>query len=192
MTFRRIAAALPSLALTLLLAPAASADEALRKEVIFWIKDAHDKIVQLAEATPESKYSWRPAKGVRSTGEVYMHVAAANFGVPAFSGVTPPEGFQFATFEKSATKKEDIIKQLKASFDHVEKALESATDETLAKEVDLFGHKSTTRSSYLLLLSHAHEHLGQSIAYARMNGVVPPWSRTPEKDAQTAESGDKK
>jgi uncharacterized damage-inducible protein DinB len=192
---KQVAAPLASFALALMLAPAASADDAaVRKEIIMWIKDADDKIVQLAEATPEAQVSWRPAKGVRSTGEVFMHVAAANFGLPAFSGVAPPKGFEFASFEKSATKKEDVVKQLKSSFAHLEKALEEASDETLNKEVDLFGHKTTSRSSYLLLLSHAHEHLGQSIAYARMNGIVPPWSRTAEQapqkksDAKTAEN----
>ena len=127
-----LAAALAPFALALALAPAAAADEAaVKKEVVTWIKDAHDKIVQLAEATPESKYAWRPAKGVRSTGEVFMHVAGANYGLPSFTGVKPPEGYDFATFEKSATKKEDIIKHLKASFDHAEKAIGDASDETL-------------------------------------------------------------
>jgi len=154
----------------------AAAPAGLKGEMLAWYKDAETKLIQLAEATPEAKYAWRPGKDVRSTGDVFMHVATANYGAPGFWGVKPPEGFDFATHEKSLTKKADILKALKDSFAHLEQGFLATADADFDKPVDLFGNKTTVRGGYLLLLAHAHEHLGQSIAYARSNGIVPPWT----------------
>ena len=180
---RLLAVAALTFGLAAALAPhPARAEEAalpagLKGEVLQWFKDAESKLVDLAEATPESTYAWRPGHDVRSTGEVFMHVAAANYGIPGLMGVKPPEGFDFATFEKSKTKKADIVPTLKASFAHLEKTWSGMSDAEMEKPTELFGMKTTVRGGYLLLLSHCHEHLGQSIAYARMNGIVPPWSQ---------------
>jgi uncharacterized damage-inducible protein DinB len=148
----------------------------VKGEIMMFIGDAEGKLSQLAEAMPEGKYTWRPGEGVRSPADVLMHVAAANFGIPSFWGVKPPAGFDFNTYEKSLTKKADIQKALKESFVHLKKALMAASDADLEKPAEFFGMKTTVRGGYMLLLSHVHEHLGQSIAYARMNGVVPPWT----------------
>jgi uncharacterized damage-inducible protein DinB len=166
--------------LALFAAPPALAQDApssIKAEILFWIADAEKKLGALAEATPGDKYGWRPADGVRSAGEVFMHVAAANYGLPTFWGVAAPEGFAFPTYEKSLTAKADIQRALADSFAHMKKSLEAADDAALAKQIEIFGMKSSVRGAYLLLLSHAHEHLGQAIAYARSNGVVPPWSK---------------
>ena len=159
----------------------APAPAGVKGEALQWIQDAETKLIQLAEATPESKYAWRPSKGVRSTGDVFLHVAAANYGIPTFWGVPAPEGFDFATYEKSLTKKADIVSALKASFASMKQSLVSMSDADLEKPVEMFGMKSTVRGGYLLILSHAHEHLGQSIAYARSNEIVPPWSAKQEE-----------
>jgi uncharacterized damage-inducible protein DinB len=158
-------------------APANSAAmAAYRVDMLTWINQAQSELEQLAAAMPEDKYSWRPGKGVRSVGEVYLHVAQANYGLPGFAGVTPPAGFKFDGYDTSMQKKADVQKALHDSFEHVKNAFGAASEADLDKPVDLFGTKSTARGVYMLLLSHAHEHLGQSIAYARMNGVVPPWT----------------
>jgi uncharacterized damage-inducible protein DinB len=160
----------------------------VKGEVLTWIKDAQVKLEDLAAAMPESKYSWRPGKGVRSVGEVFMHVAAANYGIPAIAGVKPPEGFPGADkYEQSLTKKADIEKALHDSFVHMETAWTSFSDADLEKPVDLFGSPTTVRGAYLLVLSHCHEHLGQSIAYARTNGVVPPWTAKQQAAAKEME-----
>jgi uncharacterized damage-inducible protein DinB len=177
------------------LTTAAVADDAampagVKGDMMVWIKDAEDKLTQLADAMPESKYAWRPSKGVRSQGEVFLHVAAANFGIPGFMGVTPPEGFKFDGYEKSMTKKADIQKALKDSFTHMENALANTSDADMEKDVTLFGMTMTERRAYMLILSHVHEHLGQSIAYARSNGVVPPW--TAKEQAAMKEEMEKK
>ena len=158
----------------------------VKAEMLMWIGDAEDKLNQLAEATPEAKYAWRPADGVRSAAEVFMHVAGGNFGIPSFWGVQPPAGFDFRTWEKSLTAKADIQKALKESFVHMKKALTSASDADLEKPAEFFGIKTTVRGGYFLVLSHAHEHLGQSIAYARMNGVEPPWTAKQNAAAKAA------
>lgn len=176
-------AAMSMLLLALVVAPAiahdvpASADAAgVKADMMSWIKDAEGKLIQLAEATPEAGYSFRPSKDVRTTAEVFMHVASVNFGAPSFWGVKPPEGFDFMTFGKSTTKKADVAKALKDSFAHMEAGLMAMSDADMDKPVELFGMKTSVRGGYMLLLSHAHEHLGQSIAYARSNGIVPPWT----------------
>ena len=171
---------------------AGAADEptGYKADMISWIKDADDKLTQLADAMPETKYGWRPMKGVRSQGEVFLHVAGANYGIPAMMGVAPPQGFQFETYEQSMTKKADIQKALKDSFAHLETALANTSETDMDKEVTLFGQKMTKRHAYMLLLSHVHEHLGQSIAYARSNGIVPPW--TAKQQAAVRQEAEKK
>jgi uncharacterized damage-inducible protein DinB len=148
----------------------------IKGDMMAMIKDAEDKLTQLADATPEAKYAWRPNKAVRTTAEVFMHVVTANYGIPAAMGVTPPAGFTGMHYEKSMTKKADIQKALKESFAHMEAALTNATDADMDKEIELFGMKMTERRGFMLLVAHVHEHLGQSIAYARSNGIVPPWT----------------
>jgi len=160
----------------------------VRGEILMWIGDAEDKLGQLAEAIPEAKYSWRPAEGVFSPAEVFMHVAGANFGIPGAWGVKPPAGFDFNTFEKSLSRKADIRKALGDSFAHLKQALVAASDADLEKPAEWLGMKTTVRNGYLLILSHAHEHLGQAIAYARMNGVVPPWTAKETAAAKAAEA----
>jgi uncharacterized damage-inducible protein DinB len=181
---KKSAIAILLLALVVLLRPSspgqaqepAAAAPGVKGEMVFWIEDAEKKLTELAAATPESKYGWRPAKDARSTGEVFMHVASANYGIPGRAGVKPPEGIDLKTFEKSLTKKADIEKALADSFAYAKKTLAAATDADLNKPIDLFGRKTTFRGTYLLVLAHAHEHLGQSIAYARSNNITPPWT----------------
>lgn len=172
---------------------AQAAPAGIKGEVLQWLQDSHSKLVELAEATPEGKYSWRPGKvkEVRSTGEVFMHVAANNYGIPALMGIKPPDGFDMATFEKSKTTKAEIVPALKASFDYMEKAWSELPEADLDKPTQLFGMNTTVRGGYLLLLSHCHEHLGQSIAYARSNGIVPPWTARQQAAAAAKKSGAK-
>ncbi len=169
-----------------------AAPAGIRGEILAGIKDASDKLIQLAEATPEGKYSYRPSKDSRSTGDVFMHVAAGNYFLAGFAGVKAPEGINVEKYEGSLTKKADIQKALKDSFAHMEKALVNFTDADLDKPAEFFGRKSTVRGVYLLLLSHSHEHLGQAIAYARGSGIVPPWTAAQQAAAKEKEQAGKK
>lgn len=161
-----------------------AAPSAVQKDMLMSFEDARDKLLELAEATPDEKYAWSPAEGVRSQAEVFLHVAAANFGLPTFWGVKAPEGFAFQGYEKSMTDKAEIQAALKASFEHMTTSFLALSDKDLDKEVDLFGNKTTVRGGYMIILGHVHEHLGQSIAYARSNSIVPPWSARQQAEAE--------
>jgi uncharacterized damage-inducible protein DinB len=156
-------------------AQAQAAPAGLRGDMIAQFDDAATKLVQLAEAMPQDKLSWRPGTGVRSVSEVLMHVVGGNYYIPTFAGVKPPAGATDAG-EASVTDRAQVIARLKQSCDHVRAALRAVSDADLDKPATMFGRPTTTRNVYLTVVTHAHEHLGQMIAYARTNGVVPPWS----------------
>jgi uncharacterized damage-inducible protein DinB len=134
------------------------------------------QLIALAEATPEEKFAWRPAKGVRSTSEVYMHIAMANFYLLSITGPKMPEGITKDT-EKSVTSKAEVIKWLKRSLEAVRAAHASVTPADLQRKVHIADRDATVDGMYLRIIVHANEHMGQLVAYARMTGVVPPWSQ---------------
>jgi uncharacterized damage-inducible protein DinB len=148
----------------------------VRGEILRHIDDARDKLIALAEATPAEKYTWRPNDKVRTTGQVFAHVAGGNYFIPTQWGTKVPDGIDMQSFDKEAGDKAKTIDGLKKSFEHVHHVIESASEADLDKPVKLFGKEATLREGYLVLATHAHEHLGQSIAYARSVGIVPPWS----------------
>jgi uncharacterized damage-inducible protein DinB len=136
------------------------------------------RLVDLAEKMPADKYGWRPASGVRSVSEVFMHVAGANYMLPSLVGAKIPEGFDRG-MEASVKDKAKVIEWLKKSIDNAKAAVASVPDADLDKMVKvpfLGGRELTQRRILMIVETHLHEHLGQSIAYARMNGVTPPWS----------------
>ena len=148
----------------------------------FWQwDDGGEKLVRLAEAIPAEKYSWRPGEGVRSTSELFMHVAIANYWLPSLLGEAVPEGVN-RDMEKTVTEKQEVLNHLRTSIEHVRVIAQNASEENLAKPVKIFDRESSVRGVYLLCLTHNWEHLGQAIAYARVNGIVPPW--TAEREAR--------
>lgn len=163
------------LLLTPTLAFAAPANKAFHSEFAANLQDVEDKIERLADAIPADRYGWRPGAGVRSIGEVYAHVAGSNYFLTTFLGKEPPADIP-ADIEK-ITDKAKIVSELKRSFDHVRAAAKSMSDADLDKPVNMFGQNTTQRGVLVTILSHVHEHLGQSIAYARINDITPPWSK---------------
>lgn len=154
--------------------PAAPAG--VRGEILAQFDDAATKLVQLAEAIPPEKFAWRPAAGVRSVSQVAMHVAGGNYFILSMAGVPMPAGLS-QDAENTVTDKAQVLEQLRRSVEHVRAAIRGIPDADLDKPANLFGRATTKRDVLLLTATHAHEHLGQLIAYARSNGVVPPWSR---------------
>lgn len=154
------------------------AAQTLQQETIGDLEVLRDKYVGLAQAVPESSYTWRPGEGVRSIGEVYMHVVQANFGFPGMIGVRPPEGTPSAwtSGDAEGLDRAGAVAALNASFDHMEEAVRGITAERLEEKMAVFGRPTNVRGFLVVMVTHLHEHLGQSIAYARTNGVVPPWS----------------
>jgi uncharacterized damage-inducible protein DinB len=133
------------------------------------------QLVALAEATPAEKFSWRPAPGVRSTSEVYMHIVEANFYLLSITGPKMPADMKEG-IEKSVTAKADVINWLKRSLEAVKQAHLAVTPKDLQRKVHIADRDATVDGMYLRIVIHANEHMGQLIAYARMTGVVPPWS----------------
>jgi uncharacterized damage-inducible protein DinB len=139
------------------------------------------QLIALAEATPADKFAWRPAAGVRSTSEVYMHIALANFYLLSVTGPPmPPEikpNESAEQVERSLTSKADVIAFLKRSQDAVTTARAHLKPGDLQRRVRIQGKDATVDGMYLRILVHDNEHMGQLVAYARMTGVVPPWSK---------------
>ncbi|HEX7357604.1 MAG TPA: DinB family protein [Ignavibacteriaceae bacterium] len=142
------------------------------KEFIGQMDFVKGRLMQLAEAMPDEKYNWTPAEGVRTVGEVYVHAAEANFYLVTVMMGTKPDMNQ----KKSDTDKKTALAMIEKSIDAVKEAAAKLTEDDLNREVEAFGMKFSLRNFMITMLNHNHEHLGQSIAYARMNGVVPPWS----------------
>ena len=173
------------------LAEDAGAESGFMVDFINDLEGVGGKLTDLAGATPADKFSWAPSEEVRSVSEVYMHATFVNYFLPMAIGAAPPEELDvpegtnpmelMKKWENEVTGKEDVIAKLKGSFEYAAKAAPTITD--LETQVEAFGFPGSKRAYLLILLTHAHEHLGQSIAYARSMGVVPPWSQ-PQGDAE--------
>lgn len=133
------------------------------------------QLIALAEATPAEKFAWRPAAGVRSTSEVYMHIAMANFYLLSVTGPKMPADMK-QDMEKTVTSKAEVISWLKRSLEAVRTAHLAVKQADLQRKVHIADRDATVDGMYLRIIVHANEHMGQLIAYARMSGVVPPWS----------------
>jgi uncharacterized damage-inducible protein DinB len=152
-----------------------------RSEVLAVVIIQGDEFARLAEAIPAEKYTWRPAPEVKSVAEVLLHAAAANYNMYKFVGMPPPAGLDVAGLEESTTDKAKIIGILIDSYAHARKAITDMPDADLEKSMDWSGGKITERGVLLFIVPHIAEHLGQLIAYARVLGVVPPWTADEEK-----------
>lgn len=174
MKMLRSIAALPLL-LALVAAPALAG---VQDEAAAALSSIESKLIDLAKATPEEKYSWRPMEGVRSTSEVFMHVAGASYFFGGrFLGAAPPQGVNPGDLEKTVKTRDEVVANLEKAFEYARNAITGVSDAELEEEVDMFGRKTTKRAAIMTMVEHAAEHLGQSIAYARMNEITPPWSQ---------------
>lgn len=182
---------LPVVALAALLATvpsvpvAAQGSSTVMADLMSDVADVEQKLVGLARAMPAESFAWRPAAGVRSVGEVFQHVAADNYLIPIFAGTPAPgatgiQGDAYATVQAYETRSADratVVADLERSFAHLRGAMTAAAARSPADTVRLFGQSRTLQQLWVLATTHLHEHLGQAIAYARSNGVTPPWSR---------------
>ena len=134
------------------------------------------QLVALAEATPQEKFAWRPAPGVRSASEVYMHVAIANFYLLSVTGPKMPNDLK-QSMEKTVTSKAEVIGWLKRSLQAVKEAHLAEKPDDLQRKVHIMDRDATVDGMYLRIIVHANEHMGQLIAYARMSGITPPWAK---------------
>ncbi|MEK7401528.1 MAG: DinB family protein [Gemmatimonadota bacterium] len=165
--------------------PAAASAQSVMGEMHRDVNQVQQKFIDLAKAIPEAAYDWRPGTGARSVKEVLLHVASDNYLIPIMMGEPAPAVSKISatdmksveTFEKQALTKDQAIAELQASFVHLHQAMGLTTDANLADTVKFFGQDWSRLRAMVLTVTHLHEHLGQLIAYARSNNVVPPWSK---------------
>jgi uncharacterized damage-inducible protein DinB len=161
--------------------PAQSADKSapsydLKAQAVLDLQQLQQKYTTLAQAIPQEKYSWRPAEGVRSINELFLHVAGAGFYFPTLKGTPAAPGFTPKDFEKSTTEKAKVIEWLNKSFTYAIASAESMSNAQFAAPLPKLGPQANEGDVVYLMVVHAHEHLGQAIAYSRSVGVVPPWT----------------
>jgi len=115
------------------------------------------QLIALAGATPAEKFAWRPAPGVRSTSEVYMHLAIANFYLLSVTGPKMPADLK-EDMEKTVTSKAEVINWLKRSLDAVREAHLAAKPNDLGRKVHIADRDAAVDGMYLRIIVHANEH----------------------------------
>jgi uncharacterized damage-inducible protein DinB len=154
----------------------------MKAQAVLDMQQLQKKYVDLAQAVPADKYNWRPEPGTRSVSELFLHVAGANYGIPTMmTGTAPAPGYKRDGFEKSTTDKSAVIDQLNKSFAFAIASVQSMSNADFAKPEKKLGPDANDGDVVYILVTHNHEHLGQSIAYARINGVTPPWTEEAQK-----------
>ena len=131
-----------------------------------------DKFTGLARVM-SGKYDWKPGPGVRSVSDVFNLIVKENGLLAGVLSGTPNAGAPPAPIADP----EKVQEALKASYANLQKAIVGLSDNDLQTPVKLFGRDMTKQAALMLIIGDQHEHLGQSIAYARTNGVIPPWSK---------------
>lgn len=147
-----------------------------RDEILGQFETSAEKMSQLSRAMPAEAYGWSP-EGAFSVARVYGHIARYNYlYLEENLGIAAPEGVDWQNFE-SLTDKETVVQALEESIAHVRGAIENMTEADLTRQTTLYGREVAGWAVLTQLVAHMNEHVGQSIAYARVNGIVPPWSR---------------
>jgi uncharacterized damage-inducible protein DinB len=158
-------------------AVAQNAPTDIRDEMLGQFTASSYKMTELSEAMPAELYEWAPGEGVMSVATVYAHIARYNFMYLSDNlGIPAPEGIDWQNLE-TLSDKARITEALRLSVEHVNEQVGKMTADDLAAMTTLYGRQVPGWAVLVQLVSHMNEHVGQSVAYARMNGVVPPWSR---------------
>ncbi len=135
------------------------------------------RVLSLAKAMPADKYSWRPMEDVYTVETVFTHIARYNYYYLENSlGISAPEDVDVENIE-SITGKDEVVAILERSIKHVQEAIKQMPDSRFSESTELYGRTVNGQAVLMQLITHMSEHVGQSIAYARMNDVVPPWSQ---------------
>jgi uncharacterized damage-inducible protein DinB len=163
----------------------------MKGQALLDLEAVQKKFVDLAYALPADKMTWRPAEDSRSFAEVFLHVAGERYGILSLMGTEPPAGFDGKTFEKSTTDKARIVEELNKSWEFTQKAINGMSNADFARLLPKLGPQANAGDVIYILVSDAHEHLGQSVAYARENGIVPPWTVEAKKQAEEKKAAQK-
>jgi uncharacterized damage-inducible protein DinB len=155
----------------------------MKAQSLLDLERVQKKFVALANAVPADKFTWRPSEDTRSFAEVLLHVAGERYQILKLMGATPPADFNGKTFEKSTTDKAKIIADLDETWAFAKNAINGMSNADFAKMLPKLGPQANAGDVVYILVADAHEHLGQAIAYARVNGIVPPWTAEARKRA---------
>lgn len=156
----------------------AMAQHQIQNESANMVSGASDKIVQLAEAASTDLYNYSPEEGVRSFAGILQHVISANYFFAMKLGASLPDGVNMETIKEDYKTKEQLIPAVKQSVETILSAIKGVDDGAMGDKLEFpFPGKYTKMSAILIALSHGNEHLGQLIAYSRVNGLAPPWSK---------------
>jgi len=174
--------------------PAAAADNTapsydMKAQALLDLERVNKKCIDLLAALPSDKVTWRPSADTRSFAEVFLHVAGERYGILSMMGATPPAGFKAGEFDKSTTDRDRITEQLNQSWDFASKTINGMSNADFAKLLPKLGPQANEGDVIYILVADAHEHLGQLIAYARQNGIVPPWTVAMQKKKAAAAAG---
>jgi hypothetical protein len=153
---------------------------AVKASFIADLETLRGKFVGLAEAFPQDKYTWRPMEGVRSVSEVLMLAAMEGYSfIPNSFGAKPADmGSREETGKlRTLSDKAQVLEHLNNGFAHAKSALEGLDAATLTGKRKVMGRDMSVADTALAIGGDLHEHLGQLIAYARTNHIVPPWSK---------------
>lgn len=191
-TLLRIAAVLLSSGALTVAAPALPADDAvdhtapsydMKGQALLDLETMQKKFVDLANALPADKLTWRPSADSRSFAEVFLHVASERYGILNLMGAETPTGVDPKGLEKSTTDRARIVDELNKSWDFAKRTIQGMTNAEFAKLLPKLGPQANAGDVVYILVADNHEHLGQSVAYARENGIVPPWTIAAQKAA---------
>lgn len=182
---RLLKVVLVTCALTAAISPLAHAQQlntesadAVKAAFLADIEVMREKFIGLAEAFPQDTYTWRPMEGVRSVSEVLMLIASEGYGfAPTALGGSAAMSREDSQGLAEITDKSQVIDHLNKGFDHARTEITAIDPTTLVSARALFGRERSTPELALFVAGDMHEHLGQLIAYARTNQIVPPWSR---------------
>lgn len=190
--FVRLMTVLLGLSSLAIAAPAMGADDAvdhtapsydMKAQALLDLERMQNKFVDLANAVPADKMTWRPSADSRSFAEVLLHVAAERYGILGLMGAETPAGVDRKGLEKSTTDRARIVEELNKSWDFAKKAIQGMSNGDFAKLLPKLGPQANAGDVVYILVADNHEHLGQSIAYARENGITPPWTVAAQKAA---------
>ncbi len=161
----------------------------MKAQALLDLQAVNKKCVDLAEALPGDKLTWRPSADTRSFAEVFLHVAGERYGILGLMGANPPAGLKPRELEKSTTDKARIVDDLNQSWDFANKTITGMSNADFAKLLPKLGPQANEGDVVYLLVADAHEHLGQLVAYARQNGIVPPWTVQAQQKKAAAAGG---
>lgn len=155
---------------------ASAQDQVVQSNLKGLLSHQQSQIVDLLNAFSEDQMDWRPAEGVRSVREAFMHIASSNYFLASGMGFKTPDDVDMNAINNT-TGKANMVEALNKSFAFILDKIGQIKSSDFEKEVDLQFAKMSMLSAMMLVLEHVSEHKGQLIAYARSNGVVPPWSK---------------